>query len=225
MIAFGCPITEQDDYERWAGPGISRCAERDSVVIEQYGHDSLQSGLNAILDNAARRRNLEALVLVHQDLELNDPGILALARRAFADPSIGIVGAAGARGVRGIDWWEGEGFGRLSNPLLGAVGWSWNESHGSHDVDAVDGCVMVLAPWVARSVRLPAPADATFHGYDLDLCLRVRARGGRVTVDDLGCVHHIARTFRDRDEWVGAAVRARRAWDRELWPREWMGSS
>ena len=221
MIAFGCPITIPEQYHRWAGPSIARCAEQDSLVIEQRGHGSIQRGLNAILDKAAGRQDLEAVVLLHQDVELNDAGILASVRRTFSDRTVGVVGAAGARGVRGIDWWEASGYGQLRNPLLGAVGWTWNASHGPHDVDTVDGCLMVVAPWVVRTVRLPVGAGDAFHGYDLDLCLRVRARGGRVMVDDIDCAHHITRTFQDRDDWVSAAVRARRSWDSELWPPEW----
>ncbi|HEV2723385.1 MAG TPA: glycosyltransferase [Thermoleophilaceae bacterium] len=221
MIAFGCPITSQEDYDRWAGPSIQRYAEPDSLVIEQREHGSIQKGLNAILDKASAHRGLEAVILLHQDLELSDGGILATARRALTDPTVGIVGAAGARGVRGIDWWEATGYGRLRNPLLGAIGWTWNASSGAHDVDTVDGCLMIIAPWAARTVRLPAPAEDVFHGYDLDLCLRVRARGGRVMVDDIDCAHHIRRTFRDREQWVSAGVRARRSWDRDLWPPEW----
>ena len=221
MIAFGCPITAPDEYERWAGPSIERCAEEDSVVIEQHGRRSIQEAFNAILDEAAECPRLEALILLHQDVELADAGILGVARRAFADPAVAIVGAAGARGVRGIDWWEATGHGRLDNPLLGAVGWRWDASSGPHDVDTVDGCLMALAPWVVRTVRLPVDGDRTFHGYDLDLCLRARARGGRVLVDDIDCRHYITRTFRDREGWVGAAIRARRSWDLELWPPEW----
>ena len=221
MIAFGCPITIPEEYQRWAEPSIGRCAEQDSLVIEQRGHSSIQRGLNAILDEVATRQDLEAVVLLHQDMELNDPGVLATARRAFSDPAVGVLGAAGARGVRGIDWWEAIGYGGLRNPVLGVAGWRWDASHGAHDVDTVDGSLMIVAPWVARTVRIPVCSSDTFHGYDLDLCLRVRARGGRVVVDDIDCAHHISRTFQDRGEWVSAAVRARRSWDTELWPPEW----
>jgi len=222
MIAFGCPITKPEEYERWAGPSIQRCAEPDSLVIEQRGHGSIQNGLNAILDKVAARQDLEALILLHQDVELNDSNVVAAARRAFSDPTVGILGAAGSTLVRGVDWWEAKGYGQLRNPRLGgSFGWDWNATHGAHDVDTVDGCLMVLAPWVVRTVRLPVPADGAFHGYDLDLCLRVRARGGRVMVDDLDPAHYISATFRDRDAWVSAAMRTRRSWDRELWPREW----
>lgn len=221
MIAFGCPITIPEQYDRWAGPSIARCAEQDSLVIEERGHGSIQNGLNAILDQAAAHQGLEAVVLLHQDLELGDAGVLATVRRAFSDPTVGVLGAAGARGVRGIEWWEARGYGQLRNPELGDSGYTFDASHGPHQVDTVDGCVMLVAPWVARTVRLPAAADDTFHGYDLDLCLRVRALGGRVMVDDIDCAHHITRTFQSRDDWVASGVKARRSWDRELWPPEW----
>ena len=60
MIALGCPITIPEEYERWARPSIERCVEKDSVVIEQCGHGSIQNGINAIFDKVAGCRDLEA---------------------------------------------------------------------------------------------------------------------------------------------------------------------
>ena len=62
---------------------------------------------NALLDRAAERDDLEALVLLHQDAEIVDDGLCAKVRAALRDPDVGVVGCAGALDVRSIAWWEG----------------------------------------------------------------------------------------------------------------------
>ena len=222
MIAFGCPITLPDEYERWAGPSIRRCAEHDSLVLEQRGHGSIQDGLNAILDIATAHDDLEAVVLLHQDVELNDPGILATIRRAFADPTVGILGTAGAWGVRGMMWATGKhAAGRIAWPGLQPFPTVIELSQGAQAVDAVDGVVIVVSPAVARSVRFNPNLGRQFHGYDVDYCLQARARGWKVVVDDLRVSHHVTGGYRDRDLWLDGTIAFQRRWDRELWPPEW----
>ena len=222
MIAFGCPITLPDEYERWAGPSIRRCAEPDSVVLEQTGHGSIQDGLNAILDTAAGYADLEAVVLLHQDVELNDPGILGTIRRVFSDPAIGILGTAGARGVLGMNWAAGDhAAGRVDWPGLQPFASVIELSEGAQEVDALDGVVIVASPAVARSVRFNPNLGSQFHGYDIDYCLQVRARGWKVVVDDLHVSHHVTAGYRDRDRWIRGTIAFQSRWDRDLWPREW----
>ena len=54
---------------------------------------SIFRSYNLILDAAAAREDLEALVLVHQDAELADPDFCAKLRRALADPDVGVAAA------------------------------------------------------------------------------------------------------------------------------------
>jgi Glycosyltransferase like family len=72
MIAFGCSITRPDVYRRCAEPGIRRVAEPDSEVYALDSVGSIFESYNQILDIAAAREDLEALVLVHQDTSIDD---------------------------------------------------------------------------------------------------------------------------------------------------------
>ena len=76
MIAFGCAITEPRVFDRHAGPGIDAVAEPDSARFAFRATSSIFRSYNLILDRAAARDDLEALVLVHQDTELTDPELL-----------------------------------------------------------------------------------------------------------------------------------------------------
>src|SRR4051794_19594577 len=107
MLAFGCAITRRDIYARCAQRGIERVREPDSVVLELPSASTLFSAYNALLDQAAALEGLEALVLVHQDAEIVSEDFCAQARRALADPQVGVAGCAGAIGVHSIAWWEG----------------------------------------------------------------------------------------------------------------------
>src|SRR4051812_42117693 len=105
MIAFGCSITKPDQYRRCAEPGIRRAAEADSVRFEMPAAGTIARSYNALLDQAAVRQDLEALVLVHQDAEVVDADLCAKVRAALRDPDVAVVGCAGALDARSIAWW------------------------------------------------------------------------------------------------------------------------
>ena len=107
MIAFGCSITDPAMYARCAEPGLRRTAEPGARIFANAAAGSLFRSYNLILDQAARLEDLEALVLVHQDAEIVDPGFCAKLRQAMGDPQAGVVGCVGAVDVRSIAWWEG----------------------------------------------------------------------------------------------------------------------
>src|SRR5436190_21954690 len=107
MIAFGSAITKPAVYRASAEPGINRAAEADSVVFALPSSGTIFESYNELLERAAARDDLEALVLVHQDAEIVDNDFCARVRQSLADPDVGVVGCVGAIGVRSIAWWEG----------------------------------------------------------------------------------------------------------------------
>ena len=84
MIAFGVAVASEEKLERWALPGIERVVEPDSRLIVRRGFDSIQEPYNEIMDEAGRYADLEALVLLHEDVEITDPRFCAQLRRGFA---------------------------------------------------------------------------------------------------------------------------------------------
>ncbi len=224
MIAFGCSITDPDMYRRCAGPGIRLAAEPDSVVFANAAAGSIFRSYNLIMDMAAEREDLEALVLVHQDAEIVDPGFCSKVRRALADSQVGVVGCVGAIGVRSIAWWEGSvtwasfthRYGELGGGELPAFSWNGQELPPyakTGEVDTVDGFVLGLSPWTVRNVRFDESLGQ-LHGYDFDFCLQVRAAEHKVVTEDLKVIHHHSLDLvSDPETWIEAHMRIAEKWD------------
>jgi Glycosyltransferase like family len=224
MIAFGVAITRPDVYRAAAEPGIRRAAEADSALYELQATGTIFQSYNALLDRAAARDDLEALVLVHQDAEIVSLDLCATIRRTFADPEVGLVGCVGAVGVRSIAWWEGSvTLASFINRYLEHGGgdlhsFSWDLSDAPPwarvgEVDTLDGFVLVLSPWAVRNLRFDELLGA-FHGYDLDFCLQVREAGRKVVTADFRAIHHRPlQMLPDPDEWIDAHIRVAEKWD------------
>jgi hypothetical protein len=226
MIAFSTSIAEPEAYRRYSEPGIRAVAEADSEVYAFAGVASICRSYNLLLDAAAERDDLEALVIVHPHTEIVDPGLCAKVRAALSDPDVGVVGCAGASGVRSIAWWEGavtaapmlQRYPEYGGGELPAFAWA-DPGAPPAEVDAVAGFLLVLSPWVVRNVRFDEALRMN-HGYDLDFCLQVRERGRRITVADLRVVRHESvELVKDLNLWVEAHMQVAEKWDTE--PADW----
>ena len=227
MIAFGVAITEPQTYERFAALGIHRAAEHDSIVLSQESVGSLFRNYNLLLDRAALHEDLEALALVHQDVEIVDVDFPERVRAALKDPDVAIIGCVGAVGVRKPAWWKGtvswaafshhyEEFGGGEFDSL-----SWRpEGTPSHlapgEVDAIDGLAMVLSPWAVRKLRFDESLGE-FHGYDFDICMQARAADKKVVTADFRVIHHHSlELISDPEAWIAAYMRLAQKWADQL---------
>jgi GT2 family glycosyltransferase len=185
MIAFASCVGSPEKFREYAAPGLRLACEPDSLVAEVTTSTSIFEAYNEVLEAFSERDDLEALVLLHEDLEIVDHGFCAKVRARLADPGIAIMGVVGALQPRGLAWWEAAARGRCleSRGLVDFGG-------GFHDVDVVDGLLMVLSPWAVRSLRFDGERFSGFHAYDADLCLQARAAGKRVVVDEIAVMHH-----------------------------------
>jgi hypothetical protein len=224
MIAFGSAITRPDLYRQCAEPGIRRVAEPDSEVYALDSVGSVFASYNAILDLAAVRDDLEALVLVHQDAEIVGDAFCDTVRRALEDPDVGVVGCVGAVGVRSIAWWEGSAslasfnhrYDEHGGGELPAFSWAWDDAPPyarTGEVETLDGFLLALSPWAVRNLRFDESLGQ-IHGYDFDFCLQVRAAGRKVMTADFRAIHnHALEPFSDPEEWVQAHMRVAEKWD------------
>jgi hypothetical protein len=224
MIVFASSITDPELYKRCAQRGIRVAAEPDSEVMPHAAAGSLFRSYNLILDTIAKRDDVEALVLVHQDAEITDPDFCVKVRRALSDPDVGVAGCVGAVGVRSIAWWEGSvtwasfvhRYRELGGGDLPAFAWNGGEMPAyarTGEVDTVDGFVMVLSPWTIRNVRFDESLGL-IHGYDFDFCLQVRAAGRKVVTEDFKVVHHHSLDLISEPEtWIAAHMRVAEKWD------------
>jgi len=224
MIVFASSITDPELYRAAAEPGIRRAAEPDSEVIANAAAGSIFRSYNLILDSVAERDDVEAVVLLHQDAEIDDPGFCAKLRTALSEPDVGVVGCVGAIGVRSIAWWEGSvtwasfvhRYGELGGGDLPAFSWE-GESRPAYartgEVDTVDGFVLALSPWTVRNVRFDETLGQ-LHGYDFDFCLQVRDAGQRVVTADFQVIHHHSLDLISETEtWIQAHMRVAEKWD------------
>ena len=210
MIAFAACVGSADKFRHYALPGIRLAAEPDSLVAEAATDRSIFAAYNEVLDAVGGRDDLEALVLLHEDTEIVDPGLGAKLRHRLSDPGVAVVGPIGARAVTSLRWWEGEGRGRVRE-TRGLVDFGG----GVHDVDVLDGLMLVLSPWAVRTLRFDEERFSGFHGYDADICLQARAAGRRVVVDELAVVHHTKGGYGDEAAFRRAD---------ELWRAKWLGT-
>lgn len=216
-FVFGCCAGASGKFEDIALPAIARHHPGVPVLVRR-GQRTIAAAYNSILDEAAVRFPGSAVVLLHDDTELLAPD-LGVAIDRFADnPSIGVLGCVGGRHRSVMTWWRGERFGRaIDNQGDRDFG------GGFHEVDTVDGLLLVLAPDVASVSRFDERRYRGFHGYDADICAQLRAQGRSIVVDDVRVKHHTKvdayGNFTDfhhaaltwQLKWVSASM-GRRAW-------------
>jgi glycosyl transferase family 2 len=224
MIAFGTSITKPEIYRRYAEPGIRLAAEPDSEVYGLPSIGSIFSSYNALLDKAAQREGLDALVLVHQDTEIVSADLCEKVREALSDPEVGIVGCVGAVGVRSIAWWEASvacasfinRYEEHGGGDLASFSWAWDDAPPyarTGEVETLDGFLLVLSPWAVQNVRFDESLGQ-LHGYDLDYCLQVRAAGRKVVTADFRAIHHRAlEMVPDPERWIEAHISVAEKWD------------
>ena len=227
MIAFACSITKPEVYRRCAKPGIDRVAEHDSEVVAMPSVGSIFSSYNVLLEQFASRDDLDALVLVHQDAEIVDADFCETIRSVLTDPDVAVVGCVGAVGVRSIAWWEASvtcasfinRYEEHGGGELASFSWAWSEAPAYArvgEVETIDGFVIVLSPWVVRNIRFDESLGQ-FHGYDLDLCLQVRAAGLKVMTAGFRAIHHRQlEMVPDPEQWIDAHVKVADKWDGQM---------
>ena len=219
-------MTAPETYTRLAARGIRLAAEPDSEIYPFQSAGSIARTYNLMLDHAAEHEDLEAVVLLHQDAEIVDPGFCAKARRALSDPEVAVVGCVGATGATGVAWWEGRVSGGPAVYRYGdwgggdmpavALGGDPEAVEQVGEVDTLHGFAMVLSPWAARTLRFDE-ALGSLHAHDFDFCRQVRAAGRKVVTADLAVAHHHSLDLvTDDGPWMAAQVRAAEKWDPEL---------
>ena len=224
MIAFGSSMTSPEAYERYAKPGILRAAEPDSEIYAFQAAGSIFRSYNLMLEKAAARPDLEALVLVHQDAEIIDPNFCSKLREVLRDPDVGVVGCVGATGAHSIAWWEGSvsggsavyRYGQLGGGDMPAVAWGGEETPRevrTGEVETLDGFMLALPSWTVRNLRFDESLGQ-LYGHDFDFCLQVRAAGRKVVTADLQVAHHHSLDLvLENEPWVAAHIRVAEKWD------------
>lgn len=178
MIVYGCCVGDWGRFTRNVAP-----AAGDNPVHALSGQTAIATAYNQILAGLATRA-CEAVVLLHDDLEITDPAFEDKIRAALADKQVAVVGVVGSTSIESISWWNHDIIGHQRTDGMYVA-------NGSREgeVVAVDGSIMVLAPWAAHKLRFSESYQG-FHGYDVDFAMKARRSGAKVVVADIDTHHH-----------------------------------
>lgn len=215
MIVYGtCVGGAGERYESITLPSIRRVAATDDVVLRRPGDAGIAVVYNAFIAEALALPDLEALVLLHDDVEIIDPSFRAKVLSYVAANAAGVIGVVGGAGLHGLAWWTAERtVGRVfetRRPI------DFGARRG--EVDAVDGLLMVIAPAALRQVAFDERSFPRFHGYDVDYCLAVRKAALNVRVAPLDVVHRTKTGYGAKDEFDRADRILRDKWPQYVRP-------
>ena len=211
MIGFGTAVGPRGTFATMTLPSITATAGTGALILERQDADSLASAYNSMIAEALAVPDLEALVLLHDDVVIEDRNFVARIRRLLQATDVGVIGVVGASRLHGLRYWDGRRpCGRVRDgerfvdfgPLRG-------------EVDAVDGLLMVLSRAAMEQVAFDEVTFPGFHGYDADYCFSCSAAGLRVLVEPFGLYH--GSTGDDASEAFAVADAAfRRKWAHRL---------
>lgn len=203
-VAYGACV---GSWEKLRRNVIPRTGDRPLLALS--GQTQLTRAYNTILD-AYRGRDLDAVILLHDDLEMLDPLAEDKFLMALTDRDVALVGVCGGTGDKTLAWWTSE---TIGHQMTDSGMLDFGERTG--DVAFIEGSIMVFSPWAVENLRFD-PRYPGFLGYD-DVCLTARAAGKRVTVADVDTHHHSTIGFKS------PAIAA--AWDvaEEIFQEKWWG--
>lgn len=206
-VVYGCVTNSLERVQRYVIPHIG---DRELIVL--WNQTSLSWAYNTII-NACRGDNMgngtkpEALILLHDDLELIDPQGERKILEALEMSDV--VGVAGANGVRDLAWWNGATLGHQFTDS-GLVDFGQR----SGPAEALEGSLLALNERALRALRFDE-AYTGFHGYDVDVCFEARVMGLKVSVIDVDTHHHSTLGFKSSE--IERSWNHANTWFREKW--------
>lgn len=198
QVAYGCCVSSWTKLDAYVRPHVG-----DSPLLTEWGATSISKAYNGFLD-LYRGKDLDAVVLLHDDLEITDP--LAIAKFLGAmDEGVAIAGVCGGSARNGLAWWSADPVG---HQLIdeGLIDFGLREG----EVESLEGSIMVFSPWAIEYLRFDESFDG-FHGYD-HIGLVARRQDRRVVVVDVDTHHHTVTGFKSPESemaWLEADHRFR----------------
>lgn len=200
-IGYGVCVGSWDKFTTYVVP---HAAGRQIMALS--GQTSIAVAYNTILD-AFRERDVDGVILQHDDLEITDPAGEAKLVAELADPKVGLVGVAGGEGGNGLAWWNHSPVGHQRTDAMDI-----DFGPRTGDVELLEGSILLFSRWAVDNLRFdPLPG---FHGYD-EIAAQCRAAGRRVVVANVDTHHHNPMGFKSAEshqEWLRGDEAYRRKW-------------
>lgn len=185
-LRYGACVGSWDRVARWIAP---RVEGREFIGLS--GQPSLVVAHNRILDTYAADHD-GPVVLLHDDLEITDPGFEAKVAAVLDAPGnadVALVGVCGGASPESLAWWNGPTIGRQRTEAR-----MLDFGRRAGDVAVLEGSVLAFSPWAVRHLRYDLDYPG-FHSADT-VCLAVRQAGKRLVVADIDTFHHTPMGFR-----------------------------
>lgn len=202
---YGCCVGSWSKFQ----DNVARGRNNRSIVALS-GRDAIAPAYNRIRDIAQRER-VDALVLMHDDLEITDHGFEEKVRVILNEvPDVALIGVAGGGG-KSLYWWDHEPIG---HQLTDFANIDFGQRTG--EVDLIEGSIMVLSRWAITHLYFDTSFEG-FYGYD-EIGMQARHLGKRCVVADIDTHHHTvggfssgAESFARNDEryrlkWFGGGL-------------------
>jgi Glycosyltransferase like family len=194
-LAFTVVVCSIDAAKLARAQAALRASDASTVQwIVMHDARSLAEAYN----RAIARATGDAIVFVHDDVEVLSPAVFAALSRALA--SADVVGVAGTTRLAGptIGWGGQEATaGALAHGSSATNAWDYsvlNWTDGvSAGMQALDGCFLAMRADCARALRFDEATFDAFHFYDLDFCLRASRASLRVAIAAEILVAHASR--------------------------------
>lgn len=202
MIAYGSCV---GSWEKLYRNVIPRMGDRPLLALS--GQASIAVAYNTILDAFADEGH-DAVILLHDDLEILDRDAEAKFLTALAEPGVELVGVAGGGASHGLAWWDAQPVGHQLTDV-GLIDFG----RRSGDVILLEGSILVFGPQAVKTLRFDT-AFPGFHSYD-EIAMQAVAAGMRVVVADVDTHHHTRMGFKSqasRDEWAAGDRLFREKW-------------
>ena len=215
MLLVGSPVVADGArFKEITLPSLERVLDRGDVILSSTGDiRGIAAVYNDFVREARTRSDCEALVLLHDDVEIVDPNFRAKILAAVREERVGVVGTVGAADLHSAGWWAG----RYTAGRVFESRGSMQPGPPRADVDVVDGLLMAISPR-AFHIMFDEQMCPRFHGYDVDYCLQVRAAGLRVTVRPIEVLHRTKGGFGDWDTYSDAARAIAAKWPKYIRP-------
>jgi hypothetical protein len=171
------------------------------------GQSDIAVAYNTILD-AFADKGFDAVILLHDDLEITDPDAEAKFLAALAEPDVGLAGVAGGGSSCGLAWWNAQPVGHQLTDVMDI-----DFGKRSGNVILLEGSILVFGPQAIKSLRFDENVRG-FHGYD-EIAMQACAAGMRVMVADVDTRHHTRMGFKSPEsqaDWLRGDAYFRRKW-------------
>lgn len=201
-VGYGSCVGSWQKFGAYVAPWVQAKGRPLQALSDQ---PSIAVAYNRILDHY-RGQKLDAVILLHDDLEITDPDAEEKLLDAL-DDDVALVGVAG--GGPHLRWWD-------HNPIGHQMTDSGLIDFGQRtgDVDMLEGSVLLFSPWAIENLRCDEQYTDFRSGWD-DVCLTARHAGKRCVVVDVDTHHH------STIGWKSPEVEARFTESERLFAEKW----